>query len=110
LNANRQILIYEGPPTGRSINGERWIRLLVRKEPRSEDVEAEQLLRHFAEALRGSDFEDEFVLSIFRIEPDKEPTFGYLPKIESVRGCEGIEKVRRYLSMYSEDVKVPLVT
>jgi hypothetical protein len=104
----QHIQIHEGKPQGLPTNGERWIRLLVRQNPRAEDKEAEELLHHFAEALADSEFEDEFVLSIFRIGASEEPSFGILPKIENARGFDGIKQVRRYLSMYTEDIKVPL--
>ena len=97
--------VFEGKPS--HLNGQKWIRLIVRKDPRPEDHEAEDLLREFAQALEGSDYRDEFILSIFRIPPEEERTFGILPKIEK-GGGEGIERVRRYLSTYTEDVKVPL--
>jgi hypothetical protein len=97
--------VFEGKPS--NLNGQKWIRLIVRKDPRPEDREAEDLLRGFAQALDGSDYRDEFVLSIFRIPPEEERTFGTLPKIEN-GGYEGIETVRRYLLTYTEDVRVPL--
>jgi hypothetical protein len=106
----RGIEVFEGRSTPRPINGEKWIRLLVRRNPRQEDTEAERLLQDFATALEKSDYRDEFLLTIFRIEPDKEPSFGILPKIENKPGCEGIDEVRRYLSTYAHDVKIPLVT
>jgi hypothetical protein len=110
VSTPQSVEVYEGGPREGPINGQRWIRLLVRRQPRDEDREAEKLLRTFAKALSDSEFGDEFVLSIFRIESDEEASFGRLPKIENKLGCEGIEQVRRYLSMYAEDVKIPLVT
>jgi hypothetical protein len=108
MSSTLQVKIHEGGPKAGSVNGQRWIRLVVRKPAYAEDAEAECLLREFAAALETSEFRDEFILSIFRIGVEKAPTFGVLPKIENKPGREGIEEVRRYLKMYSEDVQVPL--
>lgn len=105
----RPVPVHEGPPKGKAVNGQRWIRLVVRKNAGPEDQEAEALLRGFADALSRSQFGDEFVLSIFRINPEREESFGLLPKIETNVGCEGISNVRRYLSTYTKDIQVPLV-
>jgi hypothetical protein len=100
------VAVFEGENGPQPVNGQKWLRLLVRQAPLNEDLEAENLLREFARALEGSQYSDEFLLSIFRIQNDDEPSFGTLPKIENQ--CEGIEEVREYLSTYAEDVKVPI--
>jgi hypothetical protein len=99
--------IHEGQPSS-GLGNQRWVRLVVRQQARAEDKEAERLLQAFAKALTRSEYADEFVLSIFRISPEQEQSFGLLPKIENEPGIDGIDKVRRYLSMYTEDVAVPL--
>lgn len=108
--AEKSVPIFEGRPDPKPANGEKWIRLVVRRSPRDDDKEAETLLRAFAKALESSDYRDEFILSIFRVESEKEASFGKLPKIENKSGCEGILEVRRFLSTYADDVKVPLVS
>jgi len=99
--------VYEGEPPADLLRRVKWMRLLVRQNPTPEDREAESLFRELAGALKDSDYGDEYVLSIFRIGPEREASFGTLPKIKVYPERAGIEAIKQYLLPYIREVQIP---
>ena len=87
-------LIYEGRPDFIVKSKQRWIRLLVHRQPTEDDAAAVNLFNRLAAVLKETPFGEYFVLSVFRIGHDEEQEHGELPRIVAQPPVVGLKKSR----------------
>lgn len=104
------VQIYERDTTPELEPGQVWIRLKVHDEQSEEDREAEELFRSLADALdRFGRYKAAYVLTILRLQKEKEQFVGPLPQIVNGRSCEGIDEIREFVASYIDAIRKPAI-